>query len=127
MSEALLLLVGGNETTRNVISGGMEMLIRHPEQRQQLIDDPSLIPVAVEECLRWVTPILNMNRTATRDVELHGQTIHEGDEVLLMFASANRDPAEFDAPKQFQAERDPNPHRGVRIRPHFCLETNLAR
>jgi cholest-4-en-3-one 26-monooxygenase len=127
VSEALLLLVGGNETTRNVISGGMEMLIRHPEQRRQLIDDPTLIPIAVEECLRWVTPILNMNRTATRDVELHGQTIREGDEVLLMFASANRDPAVFDAPEEFVATRDPNPHVAFGFGPHFCLGANLAR
>ncbi|MGZ4800148.1 MAG: cytochrome P450 [Acidimicrobiia bacterium] len=127
VSEALLLLVGGNETTRNVISGGMEMLIRHPDQRQQLIDDPTLIPTAVEECLRWVTPILNMNRTATQDVELHGQTIREGDQVLLMFASANRDPEAFDAPEEFVITRDPNPHVAFGFGPHFCLGANLAR
>lgn len=99
VSEALLLLVGGNETTRNVISGGMEMLIRHPEQRLGLVDDPSRIPVAVGECLRWVSPILNMNRVATRDVSPHGNTIREGDQLLLMCASANRDATVFDAPE----------------------------
>jgi len=127
LSEFLLLLVGGNETTRNVISGGMEMLIHHPEQRQKLIADPSTIPTAVEECLRWVTPVINMNRTATRDVQLHGQTIRAGDQVLLMFASANRDERVFDQPETFDVERDPNPHLAFGFGAHFCLGAQLAR
>ena len=127
LSEALLLLIGGNETTRNVISGGVEALLRNPDQRDALVRDPSLIPTAVEECLRWVSPILNMNRTATRDVELHGQTIHGGDQVLLMFASANRDPAVFTEPEHFDIGRDPNPHVAFGFGPHFCLGASLAR
>jgi cholest-4-en-3-one 26-monooxygenase len=127
LSEFLLLLIGGNETTRNVISGGMEMLIRHPDQRQVLVDDRGRIPAAVEECLRWVTPVINMNRTATRDVELHGETIHEGDQVLLMFASANRDERVFAQPETFDVERDPNPHLAFGFGSHFCLGAQLAR
>jgi cytochrome P450 family 142 subfamily A polypeptide 1 len=125
--ESLLLLVGGNETTRNVIAGGMEALIRHPEQRAKLVADPSKIPVAVEEMLRWVSPVLNMKRTATRDVELHGEKIREGDQVLLMYASANRDEDVFDAPERFDVERDPNPHLAFGFGPHFCLGASLAR
>lgn len=127
LSEALLLLVGGNETTRNVISGAMEMLIHHPEQRQALIDDPAAIPTAVEECLRWVSPVINMNRTATRDVDLHGETIREGDQMLLMFASANRDGSVFDRPDVFDVTRDPNPHVAFGFGTHFCLGAQLAR
>ncbi len=127
VSEALLLLVGGNETTRNVISGGLEALIRNPEQRQRLLDDPSLIPVAVEECLRWVTPILSFRRTATADVEMRGQTIRAGDQVLNMYASANRDPAVFADPEHFDVGRNPNPHLAFGFGPHFCLGAQLAR
>lgn len=127
VSEALLLLVGGNETTRNVISGGLEMLLRRRDQWDLLADELARIPAAVEECLRWVSPILNMNRTATRDVELHGQRIREGDQVLLMFASANRDPRVFDSPESFDVTRDPNPHLAFGFGPHFCLGANLAR
>lgn len=125
--ESLLLLVGGNETTRNVISGGMDALVRHPDQRAKLVDDPSKIAVGVEEMLRWVSPILNMKRTATRDVEMHGQTIHEGDQVILMYSSANRDEAVFDEPQRFDVERDPNPHLAFGFGPHFCLGASLAR
>jgi cytochrome P450 family 142 subfamily A polypeptide 1 len=127
VSEALLLLVGGNETTRNVISGGMEMLMRHPDQRQRLIEDPALIPAAAEECLRWVSPILNMNRTATQDFELHGETIRAGDQVLLMYASANRDATVFADPETFDVGRNPNPHVAFGFGPHFCLGAMLAR
>jgi len=127
ISESLLLLVGGNETTRNVISGAMEALIRHPDQRAVLRNDPAKLPVAVEEFLRWVTPILNMRRTATRDVELHGETIRAGDQVLLMYGSANRDERVFTAPERFDVQRDPNPHVAFGFGPHFCLGASLAR
>ncbi len=127
LSEALLLLIGGNETTRNVISGGMEMLVRNPEQRRLLVDEPNRIPGAVEECLRWVSPVLNMNRTATRDVQLHGKTIHTGDQVLLMYASANRDDRVFEDPERFDVTRDPNPHVAFGFGTHFCLGAQLAR
>lgn len=127
VSEALLLLVGGNETTRNVITGGMEALLRYPEQRAVLLDDPAKIAVAVEECLRWVTPIINMSRTAARDAEIAGRTIAAGDEIVLFYASANRDEAVFDRPDEFLVERDPNPHVAFGFGPHFCLGAQLAR
>src|SRR5512147_310120 len=85
LQESLLVLVGGDETTRHVITGGMEALLRSPEQSRKLVADPGLVPTAVEEMLRWVTPIQNMNRTAVRDVELHGETIRAGDRVLLLY------------------------------------------
>jgi cytochrome P450 family 142 subfamily A polypeptide 1 len=127
LAELLLLLVGGNETTRNVISGAMEALIAHPDQRQLLIDDPTLIPDAVEEFIRWVTPILNMRRTTTQDVEVRGQVLREGDQVLLMYGSANRDEAVFDQPDRFDVRRHPNPHVSFGFGSHFCLGASLAR
>jgi cytochrome P450 family 142 subfamily A polypeptide 1 len=128
VQEGLLILVGGDETTRHVISGGMEQLIRHPAERRKLIDNPSKIPVAVEEMLRWVTPIQNMNRTATRTVELRGQTIREGDKVLLLYPSANRDARVFDRPFDFNVAREPNNHVAFGgYGAHFCLGASLAR
>ncbi|MCE2391959.1 MAG: cytochrome P450 [Proteobacteria bacterium] len=126
--ESLLILVGGDETTRHVISGGMEMLIRHPDQRRKLIEDPGRIPVAVEEMLRWVSPIKNMNRTATRDVEIAGEKIREGQEVLLLYHSANRDERVFERPGLFDVEREPNDHVAFGgYGAHFCLGASLAR
>ncbi len=128
IQESLLILVGGDETTRHVISGGMKALIEHPEQRQKLIDDPSLIPTAVEEMLRWVTPIKNMNRTATRDVELRGEKICEGDKVLMLYESGNRDERAFESPECFDVERSPNDHVAFGgYGTHFCLGAPLAR
>jgi cytochrome P450 family 142 subfamily A polypeptide 1 len=128
IQESLLILVGGDETTRHVITGGMLALIDHPDQRRKLVEDPSRIGLAVEEMLRWVTPIQNMNRTATRDTELRGQRIREGDRVLLLYPSANRDERIFRDPFAFDVERSPNPHvafggHGT----HFCLGAPLAR
>jgi len=128
LQESLLILVGGDETTRHVISGGMEALLRHPAQRAALAREPARIPVAVEEMLRWVTPIQNMNRTATRDVVLRGQRIRKGDKVLLLYASANRDETVFEAPERFDAGRDPNPHLAFGgYGTHHCLGASLAR
>ena len=127
LGESLLLLIGGNETTRNVISGGMEALIQHPEQRGRLLEDPAGVPLAAEECLRWVTPIINMARTATRDVELRGRTIRAGQQLLLMYGSANRDERVFERPDEFDVERHPNPHVGFGFGAHFCLGASLAR
>ncbi|NNL68264.1 MAG: cytochrome P450 [Myxococcales bacterium] len=128
LHENLLILIGGDETTRHVISGGMEALIRNPEQRERLHADPARIPRAVEEMLRWVSPIANMNRTATRDVELHGQPIRKGDRLLLLYPSANRDDAVFDEPDRFDVDRDPNPHLAFGgFGAHFCLGASLAR
>ena len=125
--ETLLLLLGGDETTRHVTIGGMEQLLAHPEQKQQLIDDPDRIPVAVEEMIRWVSPIKNMNRTLTRDIELHGERMHEGDKVLLLYESANFDDAHFVTPERFDIARSPNDHLAFGFGAHFCLGASLAR
>ncbi|MEO5873597.1 MAG: cytochrome P450 [Streptosporangiaceae bacterium] len=127
VQESLLILIGGDETTRHVISGGMYQLCVNPGQRQQLIDDPGLIPTAVEEMLRWVSPIKNMNRTATRDFELDGRRISEGDKVLLLYPSANRDEDVFADPFRFDVGRTPNDHIAFGNGPHFCLGNSLAR
>ncbi|MBI3782011.1 MAG: cytochrome P450 [Deltaproteobacteria bacterium] len=128
LHESLLILVGGDETTRHVISGGMYQLLLHPDQMHKLAADPARVPTAVEEMLRWVTPIQNMARTATRDVELHGQTIREGDKVLLLYPSANRDEDVFADPFRFDIERQPNEHLAFGgYGAHFCLGASLAR
>jgi len=127
--ETMLILVGGDETTRHVISGGLEALLRHPEQLERLRAEPDgLMVPAIEEMLRWVTPIQNMNRTATRDVLLGGQRIREGDRMLLLYPSANRDAAVFDDPFRFDVARDPNPHLAFGgFGRHHCLGAQLAR
>jgi len=123
----LLLTVAGNETTRNAASGGMLALFEHPEQWQRLIDDADLIPAAAEEIVRWVSPVNLFRRTATRDTELGGQRIAEGDKVVVFYASANRDEDVFAAPAEFDVGRDPNPHVGFGGGgPHFCLGKHLA-
>ncbi len=127
LHESLLILIGGDETTRHVISGGMHQLLRHPDQRERLAADPALLPGAVEEMLRWVSPIRNMARTATRDVELRGQTIAEGDKLLLLYPSANRDEDVFADPFAFDVARTPNDHVAFGFGTHFCLGSSLAR
>jgi len=126
-SDALLLLDGGAETTRTVIANGFDALIRHPEQRALLRDQPERIPVAVEELIRWTTPVLNMCRVATRDAEIAGTPIERGQQVVLMYASANRDETVFDDPQRFDVTRDPNPHIAFGFGTHFCLGASLAR
>jgi cytochrome P450 family 142 subfamily A polypeptide 1 len=125
--EALLLLNGGSDTTRHVIAGATLALVRHPEALRRLAAAPAAIPIAVEEFVRWVTPILNMRRTATRDAELHGRRIREGDEVLLCYGAANRDPRVFADAQRFDPWRDPNPHLAFGFGTHFCLGASLAR
>ena len=125
--ESLLILIGGDETTRHVISGGAYQLLTHPDRWQALAEDRSLLPTAVEEMLRWVSPIKNMARTATRDVELRGQPIAEGDELLLLYGSANRDAEVFDDPSRFDITRTPNDHVAFGYGSHFCLGNSLAR
>lgn len=128
LHETLLILIGGDETTRHVISGGMEALIRHPGERARLAADPSAIPRAVEEMLRWVSPIANMNRTATCDTELAGRSVRKGDRLLLLYPSANRDAEVFERADVFDADRDPNPHLAFGgFGAHFCLGASLAR
>jgi len=126
--ESLLILIGGDETTRHVVSGGMHQLLLHPEQLRALRGDPARIPAAVEEMLRWVTPIQNMMRTAAEELEIGGHRFRKGDRLLLLYPSANRDEAVFDEPFRFDTARDSNPHvafggRGA----HFCLGSSLAR
>ena len=127
LQESLLILIGGDETTRHVISGGIHQLLLHPDQWERLRQDPGARPAAVEEMLRWVTPIKNMVRTATRDVELHDQQIHEGDELMLLYPSANRDEEVFDDPFRFDSARTPNEHLAFGFGTHFCLGASLAR
>src|SRR5215469_55004 len=125
--ETLLILIGGDETTRHVISGGMLALLEHPDQRERLQAEPGLLPVAVEEMLRWVTPIKDMVRTTTRAVELRGEHIPAGAEVMLLYPSANRDESVFDHPDTFDAARAANPHLAFGFGAHFCLGNQLAR
>jgi cytochrome P450 family 142 subfamily A polypeptide 1 len=125
--ESLLILIGGDETTRHVLSGGMLALLEHPRQLERLRADPGSLPAAVEEMLRWVTPIKDMVRTTTRPVDLHGARIPEGAEVMLVYPAANRDAAVFDRPETFDAAREPNPHLAFGFGAHFCLGNQLAR
>ena len=122
-----LLVIAGNETTRNAISGGLLALCEHPRQMERLCADPQLIPSATEEILRWVSPVIQFRRTATRDTEIAGRPIREGDKVVMFYPSANRDPRAFDDPERFDVARDPNPHLAFGIGTHFCLGANLAR
>jgi cholest-4-en-3-one 26-monooxygenase len=128
IQESLLILVGGDETTRHVITGGMLALIQHPDARRALIANPAAIPTAVEEMLRWVTPIKNMNRTATVDTELCGVKIRAGEKVLLLYEAANRDERVFPEPDRFDVARTPNDHVAFGgYGAHFCLGASLAR
>ncbi|CAB4546951.1 unannotated protein [freshwater metagenome] len=124
----LLLAVAGNETTRNGISHGVLAMIENPEQWTKLKGDTSHVTTAVEEILRWGTPVNNFRRTATCDVDLHGVQIKEGDCVTMLYPSANRDAAVFADPFKFDITRNPNPHVTFGGGgPHFCLGANLAR
>lgn len=128
ISEALLVLDGGAETTRTVIGAIIRELALQPDQKQLLIDRPELLAeTAVEEFIRWVTPILNMRRTVTVDYEFRGKQMKAGDEVLLMYASANRDERVFTDPDRFDVTRSPNNHIGFGFGTHFCLGSSLAR
>jgi cytochrome P450 len=122
------LLVAGNETTRNLLSGGLAVLAEHPEQWAALRADRSLVPGAVEELLRWTTPVISFMRTATRATTVRGQAIAEGDPVLLVYASANRDESVFGPDAgALRVDRHPNPHVSFGFGPHFCLGAALAR
>jgi cytochrome P450 len=123
-----LLMIAGNETTRHTISHGMQALIEHPEQMQRLRDEPSLISSAVEETLRWATPVMHFRRTATRDTELRGEPIREGEKVVTWYISANRDEDQFADPYRFDVGRRPNEHVTFGPGgPHFCLGAHLAK
>jgi cholest-4-en-3-one 26-monooxygenase len=125
--ESLLILIGGDETTRHVISGGLYQLLRHPEQLAELRRDRSLLPSAVEEMLRWTSPVRTMNRTTTAEVELAGTAIPAGAKVVLLYPSANRDADAFPDPDRFDIHRTPNDHLAFGFGTHHCLGANLAR
>jgi cytochrome P450 len=122
-----LLVVAGNETTRNALTGGMLAFSLFPEQKQKLLDDPTLIDLAVDEIVRYVTPVLTFSRTVTETHEYKGRRLEAGQKVLMLYQSANRDEDVFDAPDDFRVDRDPNPHLGFGIGTHYCLGANLAR
>jgi cholest-4-en-3-one 26-monooxygenase len=123
----MFLIVAGNETTRTATSHGLLTLLDHPESLERLVRDPSLMPGAVEEILRWEPPIHHFRRTATTDVRLGDQTIAEGQKVIMWYAGANRDPEVFDHPHSFLIDRSPNQQLSFGVGEHFCLGANLAR
>lgn len=126
----ILLVVGGNETTRNSISGGLLALSENPEERRKLLDAPSLIPSAVQEIVRWVSPVLHMRRTATEDTEIRVQKIRKGDKVAMWYASGNRDEDKWDDPFRFDVTRYAKPNVATQLGfgagQHFCLGSRLA-
>ncbi|MGA2838329.1 MAG: cytochrome P450 [Acidimicrobiales bacterium] len=124
---AELMVEAGNETTRNAISGGLLAFSEHPDQWERLKREPGLLPTAVEEILRWVSPIIHFVRTATEDCEFRGERIAAGDKMALFYASANRDEDVFDEPFAFRVDRQPNHHLAFGSGPHFCMGANLAR
>lgn len=127
VQETLLILIGGDETTRHVITCGMLALLEHPDQAAILRDDPDAMIGGVEELLRWVTPIKNMSRTVTRDLDFGGCRLAAEDQVILVYPAANRDPAVFAEPDRFDVRRRDNQHLAFGFGPHFCLGAALAR
>jgi cytochrome P450 family 142 subfamily A polypeptide 1 len=127
LSFAQFVLLAGNETTRNSISRGVLALIDHPEERAKLAARPELLSTAVEEILRWSTPVRVLRRTLVQDAELHGKRLAKGDSILLLYCSANRDEEVFADPYAFRVDRAPNEHLTFGIGPHFCLGASLAR
>ncbi|MDW3219035.1 MAG: cytochrome P450 [Acidimicrobiales bacterium] len=128
VQESLLILIGGDETSRHVITGGMQALLEFPDERAKLQADlAGGIETAVEEMLRWVTPIKNMARTVMTDVELRGETIPAGSDVIMLYPSGNRDEEHFVDPFRFDIARDPNHHMAFGFGTHFCLGASLAR
>jgi cytochrome P450 len=122
-----LLILAGNETTRNGISGGLQVLCEHPDQRARLQADMSLIDTAVDEILRWTSPLHHMSRRATEDVEIRGHMVRTGDSVLMWYPSANRDEDVFDEPYRFDVSRQPNDHLAFGHHEHFCLGAGFAK
>ncbi|MGE3421357.1 MAG: cytochrome P450 [Dehalococcoidia bacterium] len=122
-----LLILAGNETTRNAISGGLQALCQNPDQKAKLLNDMTLIDSAVEEICRWTSPLHHMSRYVTQDVEVGGKQIKQGERVLMWYLSANRDESMFKDPYRFDIERTPNEHLAFGIGEHFCLGAGFAR
>jgi cholest-4-en-3-one 26-monooxygenase len=127
LSYYFLLVVAGNETTRNAMTGGLLALLDHPAEWEKLRANPGLLDSAVEEVVRWVTPVIQFCRTATEDYRLRDATIRKGESVCLFYPSANRDEDVFPDPFAFRVDRDPNPHIGFGMGEHLCLGAHLAR
>ncbi len=127
VQETGLMIAGGAETTRTVIAHGLRALADHPDQWEYLAEDPARVATAVEELIRWVTPLNNMFRIAATDAEVAGTAIAAGDRIALVYPAANRDETVFDDPYRFDVTRDPNPHLSFGHGTHFCLGANLAR
>lgn len=123
----VLLVVAGNETTRNALSGGLLAFSEFPDEKRRVIEDPSLWETAVDELLRYVSPVLNFSRTITEDHTYQGVDLRAGEKVLLLYQSANRDERVFEAADELRVDRSPNPHLAFGIGTHYCLGANLAR
>ncbi|MEZ4217367.1 MAG: cytochrome P450 [Myxococcota bacterium] len=123
----LITFTAGHETTRGAIGGGLEALVRNPTARARWAREPKLTRLAIDEIMRWVTPVNTMMRTAASDCTLNGQRIRKGDRLVLFYASANRDEDVFEAPLELRLDRHPNPHLAFGIGEHFCLGAHLAR
>jgi cholest-4-en-3-one 26-monooxygenase len=127
VQETLLILIGGDETTRHTLSGGTEQLLRHRDQWDRLLADPSLLPGAIEEMLRWTSPVKNMCRTLTADTDFHGTSLRAGEKIMLLYESANFDESIFGDPENFRIDRNPNSHLAFGFGTHFCMGNQLAR
>jgi len=127
VTEVLLLLIGGDETTRHTLSGGTRQLLLHPDQHRRLAEDLGMLPNAIEEMLRWTAPVKNMARTITADTEFHGTQLRQDEKIILLFESANFDEKVFEDPESFDIERYPNNHLAFGFGTHFCLGSSLAR
>ena len=121
------LSAAGHDTTKNALVGGMRAFLDNPDQFEKLKQQPELVDSAVEELVRWTSPVNHMKRTLTEDYELRGQKMKAGDTVVMFYASANRDDEVFDDPFEFRINRNPNRHLGFGIGEHFCLGANIAR
>jgi cholest-4-en-3-one 26-monooxygenase len=127
LAYCLIIVVAGNETTRNATSGGMLALAQHPAELAKIQKNPALLPSAIEEILRWTSPIIHFARTTTQDVEIRGKRIRKGEHLALFYPSANRDEDVFADPFAFRVDRDPNRHLAFGIGEHFCAGAHVAR
>jgi cytochrome P450 len=123
----MITFTAGHDTTKNALAGGLHALGQHPEEFEKLKRNPELVPSAVEEIVRWTSPVNYMKRVVGQDLEFHGQKLRKGDNLVLFYASANRDESVFEDPFTFLVDRKPNPHLGFGIGEHFCLGAHLAR